>query len=150
MRVCAVMVASMPIFTGTPGRNRARAKRLPCPDAEVSRKQVGKATPLLRTATPGTLALIAYAAAWTAMERESGAFAHMGRLILRGGMPDVDLWAHKPPGVYLIGAVAPAVASLGLRSALGGPRTLSRLTLVALPFELRWLVIPGGATGAAS
>lgn len=47
------------------------------------------------------------------MGRDSGVFAYMGRLILRGGVPYVDFWDHKPPGIYLIDALALAVSSDG-------------------------------------
>ena len=38
--------------------------------------------------------------------RDSGIFAYTGQVILDGGLPYVDAWDNKPPGVYYINALA--------------------------------------------
>jgi 4-amino-4-deoxy-L-arabinose transferase-like glycosyltransferase len=42
----------------------------------------------------------------TQQGRDSGIFAYTGQVILEGGLPYVDAWDNKPPGVYYINALA--------------------------------------------
>src|SRR5256712_4560338 len=66
----------------------------------------------------GALALLALivlvpnAPAGRVPSEDTGVFTYVARLIGDGGLPYRDAWDHKPPGVYLIDAVALAVAVL--------------------------------------
>ena len=66
----------------------------------------------------GALALLALivlvpnAPAGRVPSEDTGVFTYVARLIGDGGLPYRDAWDHKPPGVYLIDAVALAVAGL--------------------------------------
>src|SRR3989442_3226281 len=66
----------------------------------------------------GALALLALivlvptAPAGRVPSEDTGVFTYVARLFGDGGLPYRDAWDHKPPGVYLIDAVALAVAGL--------------------------------------
>jgi len=58
------------------------------------------------------IVLVPNAPAGRVLSEDTGVFTYVARLIGDGGLPYRDAWDHKPPGVYLIDAVALAVAGL--------------------------------------
>src|SRR2546428_596771 len=58
------------------------------------------------------IVLVPHATAGRVPSEDTGVFTYVARLIGEGGLPYRDAWDHKPPGVYLIDAVALAVAGL--------------------------------------
>src|SRR5207244_3175058 len=58
------------------------------------------------------IVLVPNAPAGRVPSEDTGVFTYVARLIGDGGLPYRDAWDHKPPGVYLIDAVALAVAGL--------------------------------------
>src|SRR2546428_525961 len=63
-------------------------------------------------ALPALIVLVRRAPAGRVPSEDTGVFTYVARLIGDGGLPYRDAWDHKPPGVYLIDAVALAVAGL--------------------------------------
>src|SRR2546425_8570036 len=63
-------------------------------------------------ALPALTALVRTAPAGRVPSEDTGVFTYVARLFGDGGLPYRDAWDHKPPGVYLIDAVALAVAGL--------------------------------------
>jgi len=100
-------------------------------DGEIRGLRLGAA--LLAAAT--LVAVFFYAPAWTPMHRDDGAFAYMGRQLLRGVLPYRDVWDHKPPGIYLVNALGVAIGGDGrwgiwLLSALAATATVALSTCV--------------------
>lgn len=89
-------------------------------------RRVLRALPLLLL---GALALFVVIVAPISID--SGAFMHLGRLVLRGQTPYLDGWDHKGPILYLANAAALAVTADSPRGVL-----LVELALTAL--ALRW------------
>src|SRR2546428_6673932 len=83
----------------------------------------------------GALALLALivlvpnAPAGRVPSEDTGVFPYVARLIGDGGLQNRDAWDHKPPGVYLIDAVALAAPGLW------GPWAAKRVALAVAPIR---------------
>lgn len=69
--------------------------------------QAWSVTTLLTAVTAAVL--VVYAPAWAPMGRDDGVFAYIGQQLLLGAVPYRDIWDHKPPGIYVVDAVALAI-----------------------------------------
>jgi 4-amino-4-deoxy-L-arabinose transferase-like glycosyltransferase len=77
-----------------------------------------------------------YAPSVTNQRRDSGIFAYTGKVITEGGLPYVDAWDNKLPGVYYIDALAFVLFGTNLWALW----LFENLTLVITALVLSWVL----------